>query len=151
MKTEEAYEYIKSKHEGEIDDFKLAVQLYEVEKFRESFIESLASIEPLIEHVCAVLGVTKSSLVSKKQHRKVAEARQVIWWLLHNKITPNTLTLMTLGKLFKRDHATVIHSISKINDIVTVDGEFRDRLIMMVNHFKRTTSWDAEKKTLTII
>ncbi len=150
MKSSNVYSKIVETFGEELDDIKTAVLIYEVEKFRRNTLEKLSTAQEVIQYVCENKDVSLSSLTGNLRHKKIVEARQLIWWLLQNKVVDNSLTCVALGRMFNKDHATVLHGIRKINDIVSVDGVFRDVLMMAVNHFGKKTTWNPQTKTVKV-
>lgn len=151
MKSNQVYSAIVEEFGEKLDELKEAVLVHEIEKFRRMTLETLSTAQEVIEFVCERTDVSTSSLTGNARHKNVVEARQMIWWMLQNKIVPNNLTCVTLGRMFNKDHATVIHGVNKINDIISIDGSFRDTLMMAVNHFGKKTEWNPKTKTLRII
>tara|TARA_R110002073_G_scaffold27432_3_gene88510 strand:+ start:3059 stop:3532 length:474 start_codon:yes stop_codon:yes gene_type:complete len=150
MKSSKVYDKIVETFGEELDDIKTAVLIYEVEKFRRDTLDKLSTAQEVIEYVCENNDVSIASLTGNLRHKKLVEARQLIWWLLQNKVVENNLTCVALGRMFNRDHATVLHGVRKINDIVSVDAMFRDALMMAVNHFGKKTTWNPHTKDIKI-
>ena len=77
-----------------------------------------------VEAACAVLGpeVTKEDLLKSSRLRKLVDARKlVIMYMLEN----TNITTTHLGKLLRRDHATVIHNYKAARSLVaSKDREF---------------------------
>ncbi|MBO5713407.1 MAG: chromosomal replication initiator protein DnaA [Clostridia bacterium] len=72
----------------------------------------------IIDTVCNFYGVSKADVLSKKRNKEIAEARQVCAYLMTELMS---IPLVTVGQaLGGRDHATVIHSREKINDLIHV-------------------------------
>ena len=117
MKSSKVYNKIVETFGEELDDIKTAVLIYEVEKFRRDTLDKLSTAQEVIEYVCENSDVSIASLTGTLRHKKLVEARQLIWWLLQNKVVDNNLTCVSLGRMFNRDHATVLHGVRKINDI----------------------------------
>jgi hypothetical protein len=63
----------------------------------------------VIEFVCNNYQIKRKWLLSAKRDRKFAFPRQVCMYLLRRK----GLTLMDIGKIFGRDHSTVMHALAQ--------------------------------------
>jgi chromosomal replication initiator protein len=76
--------------------------------------------------VAEAWGVTPEMLQSKKRTKDLTVPRQVAMYLI--KETLGT-SLVEIGKAFGgRDHSTVIHSISKVEEDMAADAGFRRRV-----------------------
>ena len=67
-----------------------------------------ATIENIVEYICKRYEVSKVELLSKKKTLDIVRARNIIHNLLSEKYKMN---LSNIGKYFKQDHTTVLHSI----------------------------------------
>lgn len=70
-------------------------------------------VTKLIQEICRQLNVDEITLKSKSKKREIVIVRQAIFFLLRKN---TTLTLKQIGKVFNRDHTTVIAGIKKIID-----------------------------------
>ncbi|MEX2583256.1 MAG: chromosomal replication initiator protein DnaA [Gemmatimonadota bacterium] len=76
--------------------------------------------------VAVAWGVSPEGLQSKKRTKDLTIPRQVAMFLIKDLFD---LSLVEIGKLFGgRDHSTVIHSISKVEDDMAADDELRTRI-----------------------
>ena len=70
------------------------------------------TLQRIIDLVTEFYSVRTSELQSKKRHKSIAEPRQVCMWLARKH---TTLSLEDIGGHFGgRDHTTVMHSVSKV-------------------------------------
>ena len=74
--------------------------------------------EDIINCVCNFYKVSKPDLLSKKKTKEVALARQVGMYLVLDMMS---LPQLTVGKIFSRDHATVIYARDKIAEQMEMD------------------------------
>ncbi|HEX8903874.1 MAG TPA: chromosomal replication initiator protein DnaA [Longimicrobiaceae bacterium] len=82
--------------------------------------------ERVRETVAEAFGTTAEALQSKKRTKDLTVPRQVAMFLTRELFD---LPLVEIGKLFGgRDHSTVIHSISKVEEDMTADPAFRQRV-----------------------
>ena len=92
------------------------------------------TIDDIVEKVCAHYNVTTAAVNSKSRKRDYVVARQVTMFLAQ-KYTK--MPASRIGKLVgNRDHSTVIHSCSKVEERLKVDAEFSDELMSIENSFK---------------
>jgi chromosomal replication initiation ATPase DnaA len=72
-------------------------------------------------------GTTIEELKSKRRDRDLfVIPRQVgMWWLKNN--TKKSLRL--IGEVFGKDHATALHAIKTINNLIDTDKEFVEKII----------------------
>jgi len=66
-------------------------------------------------------GVSFSELKSANRQRNVVTARQYAFWRLYQHTYSLGYPLVQIGKMFNRDHSTVIHSIKKIDEGLSVN------------------------------
>ena len=71
------------------------------------------------------LGIPVSAIYSKSRKTEVVTARQVYWRLMLN----NGFSYSEIGRFFNKNHATIIHGISKINDFISVNDSYLKRYL----------------------
>lgn len=87
------------------------------------------SIEDVQRAVEKYYDIDHSSLVGNKRHKSLMEARHVAIWLSRELCDR---TLADIGKHFGgRSHATIMHSISVVDDAKREDKSFYDRLMQI--------------------
>ena len=86
--------------------------------------------EDIINCVCNFYKVSKQELMSKKKTKEIVLARQVAIYLV---IDMMSLPQLTVGKIFGRDHATVIYTRDKISEQM----ESESKLAIEVNDIKK--------------
>ena len=87
------------------------------------------SIEDVQRAVEKYYDIDHSSLVGNKRHKSLMEARHVAIWLSRELCDR---TLADIGKHFGgRSHATVMHSISVVDETKREDKTFYDRLMQI--------------------
>ena len=92
------------------------------------------TIDDIVETVCHHYNVTVTAVNSKSRKREFVVARQVTMFLAakHTKMPASRI-----GKLVgNRDHSTVIHSSTKIEQRLKLDADFRDELTSIENSLK---------------
>lgn len=75
--------------------------------------------EFIIDIVCNYYDVEKEELLSKKRDQRIRRPRQVAMYLIRRM---TDTTLQGIGKLFNKDHSTVIHSIDTIDESISGDN-----------------------------
>lgn len=91
---------------------------------REISIE--AYIRMLLESIEAETGIGKDNIKKKSRRREHVEARQIFYSLMKNKFK-HRVSLKFLGEMMGYDHATVVYSIRKVNDLCSIDVIFRNK------------------------
>lgn len=92
------------------------------------------TIDDIVETVCHHYNVTVTAVNSKSRKRDYVVARQVTMYLAQ-KYTK--MPASRIGKLVgNRDHSTVIHSCSKVEERLKIDAEFSDELVSIENGLK---------------
>lgn len=92
------------------------------------------TIDDIVETVCHHYNVTVTAVNSKSRKRDYVVARQVTMYLAQ-KYTK--MPASRIGKLVgNRDHSTVIHSCSKVEERLKIDAGFSDELFSIENGLK---------------
>ncbi len=92
------------------------------------------TIDDIVEKVCTHYNVTTAAVNSKSRKREYVVARQVTMYLAQ-KFTK--MPASRIGKLVgNRDHSTVIHSCSKVEERLKIDATFSDEIMSIENSFK---------------
>jgi chromosomal replication initiator protein len=83
----------------------------------------------IINAVSRLTGISYEEMKSKKRDRELVEARHVSMYFLR-KFT--TLSTTNIGKKFGgRDHSTVLHGLTKAEDLIQFDKQFAKRINQM--------------------
>lgn len=82
-----------------------------------------------LESICYDYGVTVNQVREKKKTSNIVTIRQLICFELRN----SKISFPKIGKLVNRSHATVIHSVNKVNDYLDVKDEL---ILKILNHGK---------------
>lgn len=92
------------------------------------------TLDDIVETVCNHYNVTVTAVNSKSRKREYVVARQVTMYLAQKLIK---MPASRIGKLVgNRDHSTVIHSCSKVEERLKIDAEFSDEIMSIENAFK---------------
>ena len=98
-----------------VNGYKLAKQHLERNKYSLLKIAGFSfsspqrsTIDNIIDYICKRYEISKVELLSKKKTLDIVRARNIIHNLLSEKYKMN---LTNIGRYFKQDHTTVLHSI----------------------------------------
>ena len=67
--------------------------------------------DKIIEQVCKYFNISKNQLLSKSRKQEISYARQIAMYLLDNMLE---MPYTSIGKLFGKDHSTVIYCKNKV-------------------------------------
>ncbi len=82
--------------------------------------------ENIIADTARKLGVDMCDIYSKTRKREVVEARQISMWRI-KMLYPN-FSWREIGDFFSKDHATALHSIRIVNDLMETDKQFNQKV-----------------------
>jgi chromosomal replication initiation ATPase DnaA len=83
-------------------------------------IDSLVNTQFIKQQVMQVYDISWDEMLSPARQRNRVNARQVFFWLMR-KYTRTTLH--DIGQLLNRDHTTVLHGISNIENLLFVKDD----------------------------
>ena len=92
-------------------------------KNKRMYMNYNAHVENISRLVFSYFNVPLEKIKVNNRKAQVIRAKQFTAYFLKREIYK--ITLEEIGKVFNRDHATMIHSIRKINDLIEVDAEYR--------------------------
>ena len=93
--------------------------------YHELALPKKPTIQEILNCVCKHFHIEKDILLSRSRKKTVYHPRQVAMYLCREH-TDSTLT--AIGKSFRRDHASVIHSLAVIHRKSVTDGTIRNQL-----------------------
>ncbi len=104
---------------------------------RDVIIKALKDIAPvrneedisprtIIDRVCSFYKIKKEDIKSESRKKNISEPRQICMFLLkkHTKLNLNEIAAL----LNKKDHTTVMHGISKIEETLKTDADLQDQI-----------------------
>lgn len=92
------------------------------------------TVDDIIDTVCNHFNVSSAAVAGRSRKREYVEARQLSMYLAQ-KYTK--MPSSRIGKLVGgRDHSTVIHSCSQIEQRMKLDASFHDEVVSIENSFK---------------
>ena len=93
------------------------------------------TIEEIQKKVAEQWGIRLTDMTSARRSRNVARPRQVAMFLA-KQFTERSLP--EIGRMFgNRDHTTVMHAVSRVAELMTMDAEFRERVELMQGLLRR--------------
>jgi chromosomal replication initiation ATPase DnaA len=82
-------------------------------------------IDNLIKRICESFNVSKKELMSKRRFRPFVDARNVGMYILHKHYN---LSSTAAGKVFGKDHSTVLHACKSIEGFIEFDKELKQKI-----------------------
>jgi chromosomal replication initiator protein len=81
------------------------------------------TIDKVQKVVCDYFNITRDDLLSKTRKRQIVQARQIAMYMSRNLIN---CSLSTIGaEIGGKDHATVLHACTTVNDLMSTDKTFK--------------------------
>ena len=107
-------------------DFATRLSMLKSRSFREVVCDEPGdiSIDRILSTVCDYFNITREDMLSKSRKRPIVQARQIAMYECRNLIA--NCSLSTIGaELGGKDHATVLHACTTVQDLMTTDKAFR--------------------------
>jgi len=79
--------------------------------------------EKVIQSVCGHFNVTFEDLKKVTRKRQIVYKRQMVMYFLSHY---TNMTYVEIGRLFEKDHTTVIHSKDLIRNLLDIDDTIKD-------------------------
>lgn len=79
----------------------------------------------LIARVCLEFNTTVEPLKLRSRKRELVIPRQIAFYLLRTKLD---LTLSDIGRMFNRDHATVLYSVRTVKNFLEFDDYYKEKI-----------------------
>lgn len=76
--------------------------------------------ELILEIVSNASGQPMEKIIGQDRYRPILIARQIYIYFLRKKLK---MTYQHIGKILDRDHTTIIHSVSKVDELLEVGDE----------------------------
>ena len=82
------------------------------------------TIDKVQKVVCEYFNITRDDLLSKTRKRQIVQARQIAMYMSRSLIS--NCSLSTIGaEIGGKDHATVLHACTTVNDLMSTDKTFK--------------------------
>lgn len=86
-------------------------------------------VNNLMKRICSEFDISKKELLSKRRLRYIVLPRQVLMYILRKEYK---LTLERIATLLNKNHATVLHSVNTIDNLMSYDSDLKNK----VNYLK---------------
>jgi chromosomal replication initiator protein len=96
--------------------------------------KDIVTPDQLFDVVADVLRVNKDVITSNSRDRETLKARQIAMYLLK---TDLKYTYASIGKIFSKNHATIMHSVDKIAKESTTDSLIQKQFQMIRSCYRR--------------
>jgi len=85
----------------------------------------------IIESVCDFYGLTQAQVKGRCRLRSYVKARFVCMYLLRKR---TGLTLAEVGRMFHRDHTSIIHACQTIEEVLSLryDNDYQDEIKKLI-------------------
>jgi chromosomal replication initiator protein len=97
----------------------------EIESLNEQQVNSMMKV------VCKLTQVDWSELKGKSRKREINDIRQTSMWILRK---GTSLSFANIGAIFNRHHATVLHAVESVNNMIETDSMYRGQVEQILNH-----------------
>lgn len=87
--------------------------------------------------VCELYGITLDMITSRRRFRHIMLPKQIYCYMCKKYIIPRP-TLKSIGDFINVGHATVLHSIKSVNNLMDTDSEFKLVMKSIDRKFKQT-------------
>jgi len=88
----------------------------------------MANSDAILDYVCEVYRVKKSEIVSSNRSHELVEVRCIAIHIIRTVIG---MKLKAIGKIFGRDHSTIIYNLQLFNDLMFSSPEFKRKFRMV--------------------
>jgi len=99
-----------------------------------SYINDYVRFRTAIQAVSNVTGVKRRHILGQRRFRHYTDARHMAMLLTRQS---TKLSLTSIGRLFGRDHSTIIHAINSMRDIMDISEEHSSRFSEVINEYYR--------------
>ena len=82
-------------------------------------------LKPIPELIIDTVGLQTNEIKTPSRKREISDKRQLAMFLMRRK---TTLTITQIGEKFNRDHTTVIHATKVINNRMSVEPNFNEKV-----------------------
>ena len=99
-----------------------------------SHINDYVRFRTAIQAVSNVTGIKKRHILGRRRLRRYADARQMAMQIVRQS---TILNLTDIGRLFGRDHSTVIHAINSVKNLIGISDNYRDEFNQILGEYDR--------------
>lgn len=87
-----------------------------------------------VQAVSNVTGIKRRHILGQRKFRRYIDARHMAMQLVRQS---TKLTLTSIGRLFERDHSTVIHASNSVKTFIDMSDNYRDEFNQIVSEYDR--------------
>jgi len=92
-------------------------------KYHRSFMNHDIHVENLVRLVFKYFNIPFEKLKVKNRQAEIIRAKQFAAFYIKKEV--HRITLKEIGSVFDLNHATIIHSVKNISNLIEVDAEYR--------------------------
>ena len=85
----------------------------------------------IIDKTAEYYNISRDDITSKKKDGRIAKARQVVMYLSRNL---TDYTLQDIGNIINRDHSTVMHGVTNIENLINTNEEMKHQVEVITNN-----------------
>lgn len=89
----------------------------------------------IVKEVARYYNISADKIYSSNRSKDIAQARQVAMYLVRNL---TNYSLPEMGKVFKRDHTTVLHGINKVETFLNTSPDMKNELDDLVKNIRNS-------------
>ena len=97
----------------------------EVESLNEKITNQMMKV------ICTLTKVEWSEMKGKCRKRELNDVRQTAMWIIRK---GTSMSFYDVGKVFNRHHATVLHAVKNVEDLIQTDNKYRADVEQILNH-----------------
>jgi chromosomal replication initiator protein len=109
-------------------------EVCELEKNKMCASDTMDTVKKVAVEVCQKFNVTFDRLTMRCRENAVAIPRQVVFYIAREL---SDIRLTELGRIFHKDHGTVLYGHRSIKDRITVDREFAETVEQLMHSCRR--------------
>jgi chromosomal replication initiator protein len=99
-----------------------------------SYINDHVRFMTVVQAVSSVTGIKREHIFGRRRLRRYADARHMAMFLTRQS---TKLTVQRIGKLFDRDHSTVVHASNSVQSLIDISDNYKDDFNEIVNEYDR--------------
>ena len=116
---------VRAIHENPIPELKWRTINGEIESLNEQRVSKMMKV------VCNLTQVDWSELKGKSRKREINDIRQTSMWIIRK---GTSLSFANIGNIFNRHHATVLHAVESVENLIQTDRMYRGHVQQILNH-----------------
>jgi chromosomal replication initiator protein len=81
--------------------------------------------------ICTLTQVDWDQMKGKCRKREINDVRQIAMWIIRK---GTSMSFYNVGKVFNRHHATVLHAVKSVENMIQTDNRYRADVEQILNH-----------------